>query len=686
MSSPTQAASWLNAALALPVWLLLVSPRPAVGQSVSVRSQDRASGTHTGQTTTVQDGVLRPRDDASRASREVARGPTFSVARGATSQAVLEPLPPVDAAVIFDDFRYVAPVDYNSANKSGPTNSVFGPNRWLVGPDVDHLGLGDATRAWYGFEWQDEYVDYTSLPCPATRPAVSCPPDHTLYDEEGTEIDTEPVYEAPGHAVMRFHPGDYNTGRLVSPLLTSGFAARTGTWVVRVRLPAFDRLDDGNGKLGVLLAPLWLKSADETWDARGGLAMNGSERNWWEANIEIWRAPRAWGNYAGGAYYEGVPEADLYLSAGNSWWKYSSAQYEVDRDSIAYANATFGPCTVVHRSVASPSGRESSSVDQTACLDAMIGTPTPGYESLFAGLGHPYVYFMMQHTGEQTRRYVYVRREDDRGRPTSSSGFESLLLDQVQSNYVDPGFFSAQLQMILFPTDPVRTTGTVGDQSIDMLFDWFLYTPDTNLTVREAPDFARAVQRRLSAYNRGRPAREQVWRVNTTDLALGAPRREVSPWATCNPWRTEPTKNWDFEVEKTDRNGTTYFTVQSVRDSSYDLRRMFHSVEWNVAGGRFAHTVSDEGYTLERGDWGSSAQFDITATVTQTSPVVGDSVWVSGRSTECPDRFGPATRRHVYRYNPVQGLFYEVLPLGPGRQRPTGETRPPGGSTSAPPP
>jgi hypothetical protein len=299
----------------------------------------------------------------------------------------------------------------------------------------------------------------------------------------------------------------------------------------------------------------------------------------------------------------------------------------------------------------------------------MVGTPAPGYEDQFAGLGHPYVYFMVQHTGEQTRRYIYVRSEDDYGRPTSSSGFESLILDQEQSNYVDPGFFSAQLQMILFPTDTVRTTGTVGDKSIDMLFDWFLYTPDTDLTVQEAPDYARAVQQRLNTYNGGRPASEQVWRVNTTDLALEAPRQEVSlwAWATCNPWRIEPTKDWDFEVRKTDRNGRTYFTVQPLRDDRHDLRRMFQSIEWSVVGRGFTHTVRDEGYTLERGDWGPGAQFDITATVTQTSPVVGDSVWVHNRSTECPDRFGPATRRHTYRYNPAQGRFYEVPPSDLGR-------------------
>lgn len=567
------------------------------------------------------------------------------------------------ARILFDDFRYRAPVDYDIAAKSGPDGTLFGHNSWLVGPTLDRLRVSaESTRAWYGFGWQDEFVAYPQIPC------TVAPCDQSAFDGHGVEIYTEGIVEAPGHAVLQFRRGVYARDGVISPLLTSGFAARTGTWVVRVRLPTFEGLREESG-LGVVLAPLWLKNATEAWETRQTWAGNVSGLNWWEANVEFWREPNVWKPYADINHLDHPgcatpPETQRYLSAGTSWYRYSSASC-ADETGVRRIpkDATFGACTVEHRSNVYPYTLQADSLpDQRDCLDALIGAaPEHG---AFAGVGHPYLYVMMQHTGQQTRRYLYARNESDDGRPESSAGFESLLLDQTQSNEVDPGFFSAQVQMILYPTGASAGPRTLGPETIDLLVDWFLYTPDTTLSIRQAPDLARAVQQRLSTFNRRLPAEEQVWRVNTTGLALQAPVTPISPWATCNPWRIEPIRDWDFEVEHAERGGAVSFTVQLLRNDRYDLRRMFQSIQWRVVEtetGRLVETLRDQGYTLQRGaHWGDGSTFTITAAVTQTSPVTHPPWrWNHGSDTECPDR-SPATRTHTYRYDSGQGVLIET--------------------------
>jgi hypothetical protein len=296
-------------------------------------------------------------------------------------------------------------------------------------------------------------------------------------------------------------------------------------------------------------------------------------------------------------------------------------------------------------------------MDQTDCLDAMIGRSS---RQEFQGVGHPYVYVVIQHTGRETRRYLYVRSEDEHGRPVASTRFKSLLLDQRQINYVDAGFFSAQLEILLYP-HPSVTHSTIGPGPIELPIDWFLFTPDTTIAVRAIPDEAREIQRRLQAYNASRTSSDQIWRVNTTGLPIEAPRRAIDPWATCNPWRIEPTRNWDVAVEKTNRGGRTFFTVHLVRDAGHDLRRMFQSIEWTVArNGRVVDRVANLGYTLERATRWGDGPVDITVRVTQTSPVTYPPfAWRHNSSTECPDAFGPAVRTHTYRFDPARGLFAE---------------------------
>lgn len=569
-------------------------------------------------------------------------------------------LPTVGVPVLFDDFRYRAPVGFDGAAKSGADGTLFGRNPWLEGPDLSRLRVGAVpSRAWYAFGWQDEYAAYPQIPCATT------PCDQSLFDGRGTEVATEPVRDAPGHVRMQFRGGAYPADRLISPLLTSGFAARTGTWVARVKLPTFAGLRSGNG-LGVVLAPLWLKDATEAWETRAMWVGNTSGLNWWEANIEIWREPDGWKPYAdvNARDQPGCvtsPVARRYLSAGNSWYRHSDASCaDADGERRFSRDATFGACLVQHRPGARSAVLQSVVLpDQSDCLDALIGAAPAS--SAFAGVGHPYVYLVMQHTGARTRRALYARRERADGRPVSSAGFASLLLEQEQSNSVDAGFFSAQLQMILFPAGASASPRTVGPEGVEMRMDWFLYTPDTTLGVREAPDLARTVQQRLAVYNRRRPAGEQVWRVNTTGLALQAPVAPIDPWATCNPWRIEPVADWDFEVEHAERRGETTFTVQLLRDRRHDLRRMFQSVRWRVEDaetGRVADTVRDQGYTLRRGPhWGDGAAFTVTATVVQTSPVSYPPwQWNHGRDTECPDR-SPAARTHAYRYDARRGRF-----------------------------
>jgi hypothetical protein len=456
--------------------------------------------------------------------------------------------------------------------------------------------------------------------------------------------------------------------------------------VARVRLPDFYGLDAGDKGVGALLAPLWLKSSDEAWDTRQAWTWpeNQTGLNWWETNIEFWRERGAWQAYADANLNPAPPELPAtggrFVSAGNSWWRYSSAFYPAlitePPSEPRPANAAFGPCIVTTE------GNEIELADQSACLDAMIGRST---HAAFDGLGHPYVYVIFRHTGEATDRYLYVRLEDEHGQPVAGSGFQSLLLDQIgQSNFIDPGFFSAQLEMLLYRVNDAEA-GTIEDPAMEMFVDWFLYIRDTDIGVEAAADLARSVKRRLSEYNESLPERDQVWRVNTTDLLLSAPRRSATDppdhpplgWATCNPWAVEPTNNWDFHVEKTDRNnGQTYFTVHLDRgghqDPPLDLRSIFQSVRWDVVrNGSEVAGVTNEGYALRWGAWGT-APVEIKATITQTSPIVCTATdppvcsWAHSNSTACPEyEFGPATRTHTYLYNPVTGEFSPIDSWGP---------------------
>lgn len=405
--------------------------------------------------------------------------------------------------IIFDDMDYV---DHYSVPRTADIGfrdrEIFGVNNWVIlqgGATTVKSGV-----AWYPHEWIDPDWMYNSW----------FENDNNGYNILGSmdsrAIINGPVFDdiIPG-TVRMSTVGSFVKGS-TGPSMRSGFMARTGTWIVRARLPQFSGLRyhqpglhgaaDGLNT-SMTAAPLWGQSF---WAIENNILLASfTEYNrWYEFNFEIWNTPfhadPANYNYANpGDNPIFFPETDVPvnlppMATGLYWAK--------NFDLAEPANGIFSPYAQsndwspfmseqgnTQKCYVRTTPSSASYVNQSRCFDILTNGPLAANYTA----GDPvFAYFVVRVTPVESQFSIVAYDETDSGhRENIRSNFDMLYMDtDVYDNHVVPPGMASYMSLFMYCHN-VGNDGAAscdaGDLNRTMEIDWFMYTPEYDRNFEE---------------------------------------------------------------------------------------------------------------------------------------------------------------------------------------------------------
>lgn len=526
------------------------------------------------------------------------------VALAGPARAQVEPVPGIDLPFFFDDFHYPVqvPEDFDPPNEPYPQGYVFGPNGWFVAGGPAQPWRLEHTRGWYVQNWF-EYGGWAwnyegGQACDASwfdacGHVIVTDPEAIRAGVDGlARLDRGTKPYAPNFVLLRANPGRYSDAGSIR--LSSGFAARSGTWVARVMLPDFDGLRFHEPVGGAVderftfFPAFWLQGSESAIDVRDDVyKIADLDLVWSEASIEInnWFDPDA-------------PDGHEAIMAGTTWSnRYLSNRTIKPRTGTAGAA---GKCRLVD-----DAGRErTDDTDPRTCFNLLTGKA--------AGPVFVTLYIVVSET--ETKFYFTLRDEDlHLTRGDFYEGVDVLSMESIDTlrHFVPPRFMRT-----LFDLNLRRQSGGTGilHERKDMVLDWVFYTPriltpSSSPALDDVPELVVRTRDHLwQRYNRTRASREQVWRVNTTGYPTGRPVDETRD-NPCLLWndRRAPLYGYRPVVKSYTFGDRLFFTPEATIDLDANLyvRQTVFSVEWNVferleTGRRVLRDhVRDHGYVYE---------------------------------------------------------------------------------------
>ncbi len=523
---------------------------------------------------------------------------------------------------IFDDFTYAVPVDYaepGGYGTGGSFGSLLGANDWLVADEPARGTVRRApepTRAWYAYLWRED--------------------GNWRFPEDSAPVSTRTT-DPPGHFSARVDAGARLDGS-VSPEITSGFVAHEGTWMLKAYLSPFPSFDNAAVTQG-----FFLQSAGHATDVRQEqrLGFDGKPvwavggQSWFEVNFEVWNQP------FGQSTCTAEADPSCPISSGYSW---NHRTYRGHNPVLrADAADTHGGCRV---------GTDAGEVDvlpQPACR-ALLTNAAPGRE------GKPLLpaYLFLRITDTHTYQRIHVIDEED-----VAAGFAWMTMETFGHEHVAP----PHPMRTMLGLEVTPKAGAL-ERTLETRFDWFFYTPRTDLDAETVRDHAARLQaylQRANVLDRGTPTPHPIGRINTTSLPLAYPhapnaRTDDGCYDGAMAWLpSHPSAPFDFELRgpyPNRTNGRLYFDVVPVASPGTALRHTRYRIRWQVdeTYRRDGRTVTrriadvrDRGFDFAYpGPPAGAALVQLRFTIT-----AADVEWPAG----CP-RIEPSARTRTFDYVP----------------------------------
>lgn len=486
----------------------------------------------------------------------------------------------IEDEFIFDDMQYGQQAGIGAIYRGNDNTSLFGRNDWFVmQPDASINTV--MTRAWY-FGLTD-WVEASAT--------------------NGSNVNTT-SYEfeygrAPNRIIMR---GKGDTAERWN--LSSGFIARTGTWVTRVRLSELPPHTEGMAHYA-----FWTKSPmDHNADAYDFFA-EGATR-WDEVNIEIsnWHdnlslvngRPPDINNDQNQHFHRRI-------SSGITWAPYNSTTpSSVEQNPLnnvffrGWSGDDRGTCRIQEQGGGAWVLRPD---DGNASNDSTLTSPYSTYADLNAnptycrdiltrnmndaanGLtiddhSDLWVYLMIQVTDNGVQQWILAGDEDEDGTDVDTINNINWLSMRTYgyTHLALPAPMIARYEL------GAETDSTLNDP-MEMEVDWFYYTTSTSVSIWDVRADIPKIRTFLWDNYNATHLSDPIWRFSTVPNAdIAAPVVEpASGECYFGVRNNRPTGPYNVTVEEYDKSANEkVFKLVFVDDGTHVYRHNNFNVEWDV--------------------------------------------------------------------------------------------------------